>query len=224
MEEAVQKTIPPQYSQIAADIARRIADGSFTAGEKIYGRSVMSSEYGVSPETIRRAFRLLADMKVIEVKPQSGAFVLSVDSAKRYLARIDELETGRNLQSRLGDLLIRQSKLTKELSEVSTAIAKRQETLFSAAEQGFGVGEAKIRAGAWVIGKSIGQLAFWQATGATIIAIRRGQSMIVSPGPYGELYEGDCIIFVANETLMDAVSDFVNGTAGESERCAVIDD
>ena len=26
----------------------------------------------VSPETIRRALRLLADMKVVEVKPQSG--------------------------------------------------------------------------------------------------------------------------------------------------------
>ena len=32
-----------------------------------------------SLRTIRRALRLLADMKVVEVKPQSGAVVLSAD-------------------------------------------------------------------------------------------------------------------------------------------------
>ncbi|MEF9971799.1 MAG: TrkA C-terminal domain-containing protein [Oscillospiraceae bacterium] len=211
MAEVGQKPLPPQYSQIAADIATRITDGDFAAGEKIYGRSVMSSQYGVSPETIRRAFHLLADMKVIEIKPQSGAFVLSVDSARRFLNRIDELASSKNLQTRLNDLMLLQTRLTKELAEISATITKRQETLFSADEQGFSVGEAKIAENAWVIGKSIAELCFWQATGATIIAIRRGQGMIVSPGPYAELFKGDCIIFVAEEVNMEAVSDFVNG-------------
>lgn len=212
MQEINQKSVPPQYLQIAADIARRITEGGLITGDKLYGRSVMSSEYGVSPETIRRAFRLLADMKVIEVKPQSGAYVLSVDSAKRYLSRIDEMESSKNLQSRLNELLAKQNQIARELGEVSAAIMKRQETLFSAAEQGFGVGEARISQGAWVIGKSIGELAFWQATGATIVAIRRGQSLIVSPGPYAELFKDDCIIFVANEFEMESISDFVNKT------------
>ena len=79
--ETQQKRLPPQYEQIAEDIARRIVEGRLVTGDKLFGRSVMSSEYGVSPETIRRAFRLLADMQVIEIKPQSGASVLSLDSA-----------------------------------------------------------------------------------------------------------------------------------------------
>ena len=33
----------------------------------------MASEYNVSPETIRRSLRLLADMKVVEVKPPNAA-------------------------------------------------------------------------------------------------------------------------------------------------------
>ena len=33
------------------------------------------------------------------------------------------------------------------------------------------------------IGKNLSNLHFWQATGATIVAIRRGTSRIVSPGP-----------------------------------------
>lgn len=76
-----QSVVPSQYLQIALDLATRIAKGELAEGSRIYGRSVMASEYNVSPETIRRALRLLADMKVVEVKPQSGAKVLSADSA-----------------------------------------------------------------------------------------------------------------------------------------------
>ena len=43
--------VTPVYLQIAVDIASRIARGEFKENTKIYGRSVMSSEYGVSPET-----------------------------------------------------------------------------------------------------------------------------------------------------------------------------
>ena len=50
----------------------------------------LASEYGVSPETIRKALRLLADMKVVDVKPQSGAVVLSADSARRYIENFSE--------------------------------------------------------------------------------------------------------------------------------------
>ena len=68
-----QAVVPSQYLQIALDLATRIAQGELTEGSRIYGRSVLASEYGVSPETIRKALRLLADMKVVDVKPQSGA-------------------------------------------------------------------------------------------------------------------------------------------------------
>ena len=67
-----QSVVPAQYLQIALDLAGRIARGELAEGSRIYGRSVMASEYSVSPETIRRALRLLADMKVVEVRPQSG--------------------------------------------------------------------------------------------------------------------------------------------------------
>ena len=69
--------VSSQYLQIALDLASRIAKEEFSEGSKIYGRSVMASAYNVSPETIRRALKLLHDMKVVEIKPQSGATVLS---------------------------------------------------------------------------------------------------------------------------------------------------
>ena len=82
-----QTWVPAQYLQIALDLAGRVARGELPEGSRVYGRSVMASEYNVSPETIRRALRLLADMKVVEVKPQSGAVVLSADTDRRLLRR-----------------------------------------------------------------------------------------------------------------------------------------
>lgn len=210
MVETKPRSVSAQYREIAADIAKRIISGELTVGERLYGRSLMASEYSVSPETIRRAFRLLADMKVLEVMPQSGARVLSVDSARHYLDGAGENHSSANLSARLRELLRQQEKLARELSEVTGAIAKRQELFFAAKEQDYGFGEAKVSASSWVIGKSIGQLAFWQATHATIIAIRRGQDLIISPGPFAELYKDDWVVYVAKEADFDSVSEFLN--------------
>lgn len=51
-----------------------------------------------------------------------------------------------------------------------------------------------------------------------MLAIRRGQSLIVSPGPYAELYKGDSIIFVGEDSAMETVPDFLNGEAPAEER------
>ncbi len=210
MKDTTQKNAPAQYREIAADIARRVVTGEFTVGDKLYGRSLMSSEYSVSPETIRRAFRLLEDMKVLEVRPQSGARILSVDSARHYLEGSDEAQKGSSLRARLLELLQEQDQLSQEIRQVAGAIVKREETFFAAKEQDYGLGEVKISEGSWVIGKSIGTLAFWQATRATIIAIRRGRNLIVSPGPFAELFKNDCIVYVAKEADFDWVSEFIN--------------
>ena len=43
-----------QYTRIAISLAERIASGQLKEGDKISGRSKLSPEYNVSPETIRR--------------------------------------------------------------------------------------------------------------------------------------------------------------------------
>ena len=79
------ETEMPQYQRIAMDVARRISEGELPAGEKLSGRSLLASEYSVSPETIRRALKLLADMKVVEIRAGSGVYVISIDNARRYI-------------------------------------------------------------------------------------------------------------------------------------------
>ena len=60
-----------------------------------------------------------------------------------------------------------------------------------------------------LIGKNIGELKFWQSTGSTIVAIRRGQTVILSPGPYAELYGGDVIVLVGTPEAVQAAHSLV---------------
>ena len=60
------------------------------------------------------------------------------------------------------------------------------------------------------IGRSLASLQFWQATGATIVAIRRGYNTMISPGPHAELYGGDYVIFVGAPDVVDKVKAFLN--------------
>lgn len=204
MREAV---IPAQYLQIARDIASRVQRGDLAEGSQLYGRSVLASEYGVSPETIRRALRLLADMKVIEIKPQSGATVLSADSARRYLENFSESSDARALLNQLRSIMEEQEDLNQRLSRTVTALVKSRET-FSHAAEPLPNYEVPIPPRSPLSGKSVGALKFWQSTGGTIIAIRRGQTVILSPGPYAELFSGDVMILVGTPAAAEAARKF----------------
>lgn len=205
-----QMTVPAQYLQIAVDVASRVAGGDLREGDRLYGRSVMASEYGVSPETIRRALRLLADMKVIDVKPQSGAVVLSQDNAKRYVEGFSEGAETRSLRQQMKEILGEYEVLNRRLVEVSAALIQSQETYSSAAEP-LPNYEVPVPSGSPLIGKSIGALKFWQSTGGTIVAIRRKQRVILSPGPYAELYDGDMIILVGPPAAAEAARKLLAG-------------
>lgn len=195
--------ITARYLQIAQDLAARIAKGELAVGSRIYGRSLMASEYKTSPETIRRALRLLADMKVVDIKPQSGVVVLSADNAKRYSEGFADSTSERVLWGQLRDLLGEYDAMNKKLGETVIALMKSKHA-FSSADRPFPNYEVPVPADSPLIGKSIGELKFWQRTGGTVVAIRRGQSVILSPGPYAELYGGDVILLVGMPSAGEA--------------------
>ncbi|MCD8117589.1 MAG: GntR family transcriptional regulator [Oscillospiraceae bacterium] len=199
----------PQYLQIALDIAARIARGELPEGSVVYGRSVMASEYGVSPETIRRSLHLLADMKVVEIKQQTGVRVISADNARRYIANFSESSEVYKLREQLRSLLAEHQALNQRIGDTVTALLRARET-FSAAHDPLPNYEVPVPADSPVIGKSIGCLNFWQSTGATITGIRRGKNLIVSPGPYAELYGGDVLLIVGSSGAVSAAQSLVS--------------
>ena len=189
-----------QYTRIAISLAERIASGQLKEGDKLSGRSKLSPEYNVSPETIRRTLRLLADMKVVEVKEQSGVYVLS----RRYLHNFADQTDIRGKQQQLKELLVRQEHLNRQMAALCRDILDETSQTPDALPNYY----CRIPDDWPHSGTTVGALRFWQATGATIVAIRRGLSYIVSPGPYAELYAGDAVIFVGGVKAREAVSHF----------------
>lgn len=193
-----------QYTRIAISLAERIASGQLKEGDKLSGRSKLSPEYNVSPETIRWTLRLLADMKVVEVKEQSGVYVLSADNARRYLHNFADQTDIRGKQQQLKELLVRQEHLNRQMAALCRDILDETSQTPDALPNYY----CRIPDDWPHSGTTVGALRFWQATGATIVAIRRGLSYIVSPGPYAELYAGDAVIFVGGVKAREAVSHF----------------
>ena len=107
---------PPVYSQIALGIALRIAQGELQEKTKVYGRSVLASHYGVSPETIRRAMALLEDANVVEIRSKSGATILSAESAAKYVERFGAHNDIRDYQRRLRSLIREQLLLSQKIA------------------------------------------------------------------------------------------------------------
>lgn len=198
----------PVYAQIALDIALRIAKGELKENTKVYGRSIMSSEYGVSPETIRRAMKLLEDMHIVDIKQNSGAFVLSAENAKEYVAKFGEQNNIRSMQKKLINLIEQQKNTNQQIIDIADSILRINEK-FSETNP-FNNYEVVIPTNSGIIGHTLGELNFWQETRATIIAIRRGDQIILSPGPYVLFEAEDTIIFVGDISSIKAVTDFIN--------------
>ncbi len=207
------ETAFPQYLRIALDIASQIADGELAEGQRISGRSLLASEYGVSPETIRRALRLLADMKAVEIRDKSGVVILSADNARRYLQNHESKSEQQDLQQKMKELFAEHNSICKQILDVYNEMLNAKEHPLPT-DRALPNYEVRVSEASKLIGKSVGALHFWQQTGATIVAIKRKHSIILSPGPYAELYGGDVIVFICKPAAVKTVRAFVNGGAG----------
>lgn len=197
----------PQYMRIARSIAQRIADGELQEGEKISGRSKLSSEYNVSPETIRKAVQVLQDRAVVTVREQSGVYVHSAEQARQCLGTFKEGGGLIGKKHRLKSLLERQQELSRELQELCGSILDEM-ILPAQAAQSLPNYCVRIPDDWTGEGKSLGELKFWRATGATVVAIRRAGAEIVSPGPDTAFLRGDLVIFVGDLAAQQAVAHF----------------
>lgn len=194
---------PPVYSRVALDIASRIARGDLREGQKISGRSLTSSEYSVSPETVRRAFRLLSDMSIVDVRQNSGAIVLSKVNAAEYIKRFEDRKDLQALKKQLRDLVAERDILNERILEISNRIIDMHERFFRTdplRSFEFGIPEDSP-----ILGKTIADSMFWQNTGATIVAMRRNEKIILSPGPYAVFMPHDVIIVTGEIDIFDRV-------------------
>ncbi len=202
MDKSIDKL--PQYMRVAADLASRIAKSEYEVECRLPGKSTLSSAYGVSQETVRKAENLLSDMGVVRIKENSGTVVLSQEAAKRYLETIKIREEQAGLRDQLRSMFADYNELGKKILEISEGIISSA-SLPLPADQSMPLYEMTVPETSDKVNMSIGDLRFWQCTGATIVAVKRGQSINVSPGPYATLRAGDVIVYVGPPSSRTAV-------------------
>lgn len=200
--------IKPIYQQIAIDLASRIAQGEFEVGEKIHGRSTLAGQYNVSPETIRRSVILLEDVNIVQVAQGSGIIVTSRDQAFKFIEKFKSRDSMTSIKKDIESLLDEKRKLEQDLVAYIDKLMDYSERFKNS--NPFAPIEVEILKDSKLIGKTIADVNFWQNTGATIIGIRRGKSLILSPGPYATFNEGDIYIMIGEESTYERVKVFLN--------------
>ncbi|KUO70515.1 MAG: hypothetical protein APF77_09950 [Clostridia bacterium BRH_c25] len=199
----------PKYEKIALDIAYSIYHGDFKEGEKVKGRSTLSGKYNVSPETIRRAIKLLSDMDVVEVVDKIGISIKSKDKAHGFIQEYQAKSQLMNLSESIGDLFRKKQVMEQRIVEQLNSLVEHSVQL-----RNIGIIyplELRIDGKSHIIGQTIGSTKFWYHTGATIIGIRRNDHLFLSPGPDMIFQENDNILYVGNvENISDKVNEFVN--------------
>lgn len=186
-----------RYQQIAVALAKQIADGKYSIGEKIKARSTIASNFNVSPETARKAINLLVDLEIVAVQHGSGVTVTSKEAAQLFLKKF---ESTNSLQELRNELKLQIQKQRQELDGfeklIDNIVAHTRDINNSFPFEPF---QLYLNQVSELYGKQLKELNLWQTTGATIIAIERNGEIMLSPGPYAVLEKGDTIYFVGSE-------------------------
>ena len=198
----------PKYQLIAEDIAAKIVERKYVVGEKIYARSSLASHYGVSPETTRRAIAVLQDLNIVEATKGSGVVIVSYENAAQFVHRLDDVKSVRELQMTLEQKIENQKKELTNIQDTLAEFVSRTNRLQSI--NPFVPFQVEITDDCPFLSNSIGEVNFWQQTGATIIGIKKGEDLIISPGPYAELQAGDILYFVGSDSCFSVVKQFLN--------------
>ena len=206
MEEKVKNKISiPRYQQIAIEIASRISSGQYKVGEKIYARSSIASQYGVSSETARRAICILCDLEIVTSEKGSGVIIKSYENAVNFIKQYSKRQTIDTIKENLLKSIARQQKEMDTLNECLSDLIAASEHFRSM--NPFMPFEVKITSECSYLNKTVSEIQFWQHTGATVLAIGRNGNVIKSPGPYAILLENDIIYFLSQDDSSQRVKE-----------------
>ena len=198
-----------KYEKIALDIAFSIVNGEWKEGEIVTGRSTLSGKYSVSPETIRRSLALLEELQVINVIEKKGVLIKSKEAANNFIKEYRSKDRILSMREEI-------AKLMEQKKSIEDSVMEKLDSIIEQAMLLRNIGiiyplELKIPEKSHLVGKSIGEVRFWNHTGATIIGINRSGHLYLSPGPKMKFYSNDIILYVGNgQKISDKVKRYVN--------------
>ena len=198
------KIATPRYQEVARDVAAKIVDGFYKVGEKIYARSSLASQYGVSSETARRAVCVLDDLGIVASSKGSGVTISSYENAVAYVRQYREFTSINELRRDLVESIDRQQHETQIINGLLDKLVQKTDRFRTS--NPFVPFQTKVAATCTHLGKSLSDLNFWHNTLATVVAIHRGEKLMLSPGPYVSLKEGDVIYYIGEAECVDRVA------------------
>ncbi len=198
----------PRYIKIAQDVCGKILTGEYQEGDLLKGRSVLGAQYGVSPETVRKALNILEKNKVVSSKRGVGVYVESVLHAQEFANQWRAETQIKDKYAELTALLEEQKELE---AKISAAIDDMKDSFTYQTTEAVKFSQVEIPQNSWVNGQSIGNVYFYNYTEATIVAVVGSDNIYrQSVGPDYVLHSGDKLIFVAkDETTFDRVLSFI---------------
>lgn len=206
----------PRYQRIALEIASRIASGEYEEGQKVSGRSSIAGQYGVSPETARRAFSVLSDNGIVDPWKGSGMFIKSRKNAEKYVEQFSVQNSIEHIKDSINEIINRQKAEMNELNDKLTQLIRMTEHYRST--NPLMPNSVRITEECKFIGKTVNDMRLWQYTGATMVAIKRDGELWMSPGPEAVIREGDRLYFIAQDASNNYIRDYLYGEKDDSDK------
>lgn len=205
-ELIMKKIRQPRYRQIAYLIAEQIINRQIDVGTKLHARSTLATTYGVSSETARKAISILADLGIVSTQQGSGVTITSRDKAKAFISQMQQSSDLKQLQDDVHTSIENQKQELTHLSNILVKLTERTEQMQR--HNPLTPYELEMSEVSPQLGQSIGDMNFWQKTGATLVAIMHEGELVISPGPYSVIELHDIIYFVGSETSVQSVRGF----------------
>lgn len=197
----------PAYERIAIDMANRIYNEELKVGEKIHGRSTVASEYNVSPETVRKAMKILEDVEIVRSTKGSGVIITSKENAYKYIHRFSKMKSMKELEKETIQLMKEKQEIDKKLFNTIEKIIDYSGKLRNT--NPLVPVEIDIQEDCPHMGKTIGEMNFWQNTGGTVVGIKRNGETTISPGPFATIQEDDILLVIGDHQVIQRVFHFL---------------
>jgi len=133
----------------------------------------------------------------MEVQQGSGTYVVSRENAQLFVEKYKDVQSIQETRNEILESVDRQQEELNHFSHLLENLVIQTKKVHDFSP--FIPYELDLTQEAQSLNKSISELNIWQKTGATIVGVQTTLEMILSPGPYTKLCQGDRIYFVGPE-------------------------
>lgn len=207
--DLMRKICSPLYQKIAIELARQIKDGIYQEGERLYARSMIAEAFDVSPETARKAVNVLVDLGIMSAYHGSGTYITSAQKATAFIKQHEASQAMKQMEQSIADSIAKQEKEWLHMKDQLRQLMNHRESAYT--HNPFIPFELHLNDQADHLGKRLKEMNLWQQTTATVVGILHQGHLVLSPGPYAQVFSGDTLYYIGDEESSLKMRNFFYG-------------